>query len=142
MDDASKRWRKVASGFRKLCRFLLEDRTHGVCSRIPLKRSFSGDHLVKDRAQAEEVGATVHDLSAYLLRRHVAQRPKHQPRMCEVDRWHRTLRPTGIGANQLGQPEIKDLYYAIARCRQPARSLQGEVDRISHWDLALFQPLT
>ncbi len=31
---------------------------------------------------------------------------------------------------------------AGVRCRQPSRRLQGEFDRLAHWNLALLQPFT
>src|SRR6202158_3235775 len=115
MYDASESRRKIAPSAGKLDRLFFEDCTHGICGRLPVKGSLSGEHLVKDRAQAEDIGAMVQGLSAYLLRRHVTYGPQHHARLGDADRRHRTLRSGSAGADQFGQPEIKNFDYPVAR---------------------------
>ncbi len=67
MYDARQRRRKIVTGTGKLGGLLLEDCTHGVRSRLPLKSSLSGKHFVQDCAQTENIGAMVHSLSTHLL---------------------------------------------------------------------------
>src|ERR1700730_1275547 len=67
INDAPQCRRKTAPAGRKFGGLLLEDCAHGICGRLPLKCLFSAEHLVQNRAQAEDIGATVDDLSAHLL---------------------------------------------------------------------------
>ena len=58
-------------------RLVPQDGGLGLGDRPPGERALSGQHLVEQDAEGEEVGAVVHGKPAHLLGRHVADRAQH-----------------------------------------------------------------
>ena len=62
---------------RKLCRLVLQNRVHHLHRGLAAECLAAGQHLVKDHAEAEDIGARIHRFAAHLLGRHVARCPNH-----------------------------------------------------------------
>jgi len=77
------------------------------------ERTLAGDHLVEHAAEREQIGALVHLLAAYLLRRHVAGRAEDLTRHGHRRRHRRAAnrRPRELG--QLGKAEVEHLGMAV-----------------------------
>ena len=88
-------------------------------SRPPSRgeRRTAGEHLVENRAEAEEVGPGVDGFAADLLRRHVAGRADHRPGLGlgrrAAGRCRLVARP-----RELGDAEVEDLDPPVARDEQ------------------------
>src|ERR1700676_1794757 len=84
---------------------------------VAFERAFARDHLVKNRAQAENVGVVVDVLPPHLLRRHVARRAHHRARLGGCRRGHgRALsRESRLADGSLGQSEVENSYAAVFR---------------------------
>ncbi len=80
LDDALNGRRYCAIRFRQLRRIVFQDRAHGVGGGLPSKRPFAGEHLVENRAEAENVTAVGGFLPPHLFRRHVAHGAEHYAR--------------------------------------------------------------
>ena len=107
----------------------------------PLKGGLAGEHLVKDGAEAEDVGARVGRLAPHLLGRHVPDGAHHFAGQCPR---------VGLRPRQLGDPEVEDLEppfvgdeevlglqiavddVVLVRRGQPARELHRVVDGLPH----------
>ena len=63
----------------ELRRILLQDGGHRLGRRLADERGTPGEHLVEDRAEAEDVGPDIDGLAADLFRRHVARRADDHP---------------------------------------------------------------
>ena len=132
---------------RDVGRILLEDRRHRFGGGVALERAASGEHLVEDAAQREDVGAMIAALPANLLGRHVTDRAEHDARFGRGrnrGRVRRRERVRGLPR----QTEIEDLDRAVAadehvvrlqiamrdmlvmRGRQAAGYLGGDGDRL------------
>ena len=68
------RWRNIEGSFREFRRFLFEDRAHGIGCCFTMKCAFSGDHLVNNGAEGEDVRASICVFPSDLLRGHIADR--------------------------------------------------------------------
>ncbi len=80
-DDRRKCRRHFDPAPGKRRRFLSQNRRHRLGLGATAERVLSRQHLVKDRAKAEEVRAVVHGLAAHLLGRHVAHRAEDRARL-------------------------------------------------------------
>ena len=75
--------------------------------RLPGEGPASGEELVEDRAEAEDVGPRVDRLSLDLFRRHVRGGPEHRAR--------RGLGDVGRRLQAFGHAEVEELRRAARR---------------------------
>ena len=85
-------------------------------SRLAAERALSGQHLVADHPERENVGASVHIVADGLLRRHVPQRSERRPLTRQLA--HRSGldglgRRVGLGLQGLGEPKVEDLHEPV-----------------------------
>src|SRR4030095_5001049 len=147
--QAFERRRKILIRRCQIWRPVFQDRVHRLDRRLAFERPLASEHLIKDRAQREEVRAMVCVLSSYLLGRHVTDRPHDYPAL--------SLRPNGRRVSsvtyeqgrmrQLGETKVENLDAPVSsdkeilrlqiamhnslfvRGSQSARGLQGIVQR-------------
>src|SRR5262249_16750457 len=77
-EDAPQLRPDMLARLRRVRRFVMEDRRHGLCGGVAAEGSPAGHHLVQDAAEGKEVAAGVHRLAADLFRRHVAYGAHHR----------------------------------------------------------------
>ena len=109
-DDPVERWRDLRAGFQSLRRIFVQDRRDGFGRTALLKRALTGQHLVEDPAEGEDVGARIDGLTLQLLGRHVAERSQHDASL-RPGRGRGEVRK-GAGfflLRQLRQAEVEDL---------------------------------
>jgi hypothetical protein len=87
-------------------RLVTKDGADRGCRTLPLERPLAGGHLVKDDAQAEDVGPLIDRLALGLLRRHVGRGSDHPAFSGHV---HISGGQLFILLQQLGQSEVEDL---------------------------------
>ena len=114
------------------------------------KRAPSREHLVEQRAEAEEIGAMIGGPAAHLLRRHVAHRAEDDAGAGLRRRGSRRLADAdSLRVDQLGQAEVEDLDAAVigeedvvglevavndplvVRRGEPVRDLSRVIDRLA-----------
>jgi hypothetical protein len=150
-DDALERGRDRPVRRQEVRRLFLEDCRHGVGGRVAAEGPAAREHLVEDRAEAEEVGSVVRGQAAELLGRHVPERPQDGPRLRAL-RLRREVRRAapGAGLDELREAEVEDLDPAVLRDekvlglevpvddsllvggRESPGDLDGEVHRLAH----------
>jgi len=102
---------------REIRRILSQDRRHRVRRRIPLEGAAARQHLVKNRAESEDVASSVRGLPAHLFGRHVAHRPHNDAGLGAGG----VRRQVGArfgplsGVRQLGETEVENLHPAVPR---------------------------
>jgi hypothetical protein len=116
--DQSGERRNLRIGSGELSRFIMQDGVQRVAGGHALERRESREHLVKDNAKTEDVGAMVDAKAARDLRRHVRHRPHHCPAAVHRDGLGLEGR---IRADQFRQAEVEDLYPAVSRDEEVAR---------------------
>ena len=157
LDYPRQRGWNLSASFRNFRRLFFEYRAHSIGWRAALKCALSGKHFVEDRAQTEDVAARIDLLAAQLLGSHVAH-SAHDGAGLRSQCGHGVL--TGIAANQLGQPEVEDLDYAVAgdkqvfwfkvamndsaimSCSQSLSTLQSIFDCFANRQRSRHQPLS
>ncbi len=117
-DDPVERRRSRRLKLRHRRRRIAQDRGQGRDRVVAGERTPSRDHLVKDDAEGEDVGARVDRLSLRLLGGHVGDGAEQAPRLGRRGLAHhrrRIGRGSGRdgGAAQLGQAEVQDLRAAV-----------------------------
>ena len=110
MADQSSERRNLGIGSSELGRFVMKDGVQRVAGGHALERRESRQHLVKDDAKTEDVGAMVDAKTARDLRRHVRDRPHHTPGAVHGDGLGLEGR---IRADQFRQTEVEDLDPAV-----------------------------
>ena len=137
-------WRQLRNG----SRFLVQDRGHGFRGRGLVKRLLSGDELIQDGAEREDVGAMVNIFRAHLLGRHVTDSSHHRASLGALGKRRFRTRSVFALAN-LGKAEVQNLHPPLIgekqvfrlqiamddpffmRRRQAVRDLNGIVDRLA-----------
>ena len=78
---------------------------HRLHCRSATERLAAAQHLVKDRAEREDVRPRINALAAYLLRRHVCRRARHDA----VRGFGKSL-VIRVGLGELDKTEVEDLH--------------------------------
>ncbi len=98
-------------------RILIQNRRHGLRRSGFAERLLPRHHLVKNRAESEDVGAVVCHLSANLLGRHVAHGSHYHAWLSPLG--HCRFRSGGVPwLGQLGQAEVQNLDPSILGDKQ------------------------
>ena len=114
INDALQTGRHIAAGFGKLRRVFLQNRAHGVSRSFSMKCAFAREHLVKNRAECEEIRAVVGGFASHLFRRHVADRAHHNPGIgCDLHGRSLAGSRSFLRVNQLRKSEIQNLHPAV-----------------------------
>ena len=100
---------------------------HGFNRGLAAEGPFAREHLVKNRAETEKIGAVVGVLSLHLLRRHVADRTHHHAGLGLRGQGRGVGRNCALRAGELGQTEVQNLHPTVARDKNILR-LQIAVD--------------
>ena len=101
-------------------RILVQDGVQVLDRRAAPERRGAAEHLVEQRAHAEEIRARVSRLTAGLLGRHISRRAEESAR-------HRALARDGLGLRPLRETKIEDLDAAI-HCQKDVGRLQVAVN--------------
>src|SRR6266508_2746594 len=80
--DALERGIDLAVRLRQLRRVFLQNRIERFNRRLATKSTLTGKHLVKNRAQRENVRTMIQSLRSDLFRRHVSDRAHYHARIC------------------------------------------------------------
>jgi hypothetical protein len=118
----------------------VDDVIRHLAERAPRERQASGDELVEEHAEAEEVGPMVHRPRQGLLRAHVVRRAEDHARLRSrgEERLLQALAPRA--AEPLRQPEVEHLHLTslaeadVGRLDVPVDEALGvrRVERIGH----------
>ena len=108
--DRGNRWRHLR---RQIFRVLVDDGVHHRRSGVPGERRFATEHLIKQHAQTEYIGAVIYQLSQSLLRRHAASGAHYFPafRKSVTESLRGDRRPH----LPLSNAEIQDFHLALGR---------------------------
>jgi hypothetical protein len=98
----------------------VQDGVQVLDRRAAPERRGAAEHLVEQRAHAEEIRARVSRLTAGLLGRHISRRAEESAR-------HRALARDGLGLRPLRETKIEDLDAAI-HCQKDVGRLQVAVN--------------
>src|SRR4029077_7134277 len=133
-------------------RLFVQNSAHrlGRCGLV--ERAFASEKLVENRSEREQIGTVVGALASDLFRRHISDGAEDDSRFGALSHRGRS----GIGSarmlNELCQAEVENLYSSIfgqeqvlglqvamdnallVRRRQPARRLDGVIDRLANWN--------